>query len=187
MENFKRYVKERGHGESVPSHELGALLYSHPWFTTARLVERGVKADFATPVSVEVPELETIAADDDEAEPIEASDSRPDRAEPHQPAEEKPAPQTEAIIQKFLQSGEHRITPKPSTPEGDLSSDAPPLADGMVSEALAQIYVDQELWPQAREAYEKLRLAFPEKNAYFAEIIADLDVRSSEEASKNDH
>lgn len=183
MENFKRYIKERGHGESVPAHELGAILYAHPWFATARRVQRGVKADFSTPVSVEVPELETIAADDraDEAEPDqtgEEAEAAPARVTESSVVAE--VSEQEEIIENFLQSGEHRIVPKPTTPDGDLTADAPPLADGMTSEQLAQIYCEQELWPQAREAYEKLRLAFPEKSAYFAEIIADIDKKSAE-------
>ncbi|MCR4565646.1 MAG: hypothetical protein K5651_06115 [Bacteroidales bacterium] len=40
-----------------------------------------------------------------------------------------------------------------------------------VTETLAQIYADQGYFAQAKEIYEKLILAYPEKSAYFAALI----------------
>ena len=43
------------------------------------------------------------------------------------------------------------------------------------TETLAQIYIEQGYYAQAREIYSKLSLRYPEKNAYFAAQIEKLD------------
>ena len=43
------------------------------------------------------------------------------------------------------------------------------------TETLAQIYVEQGYYEQAKDIYSKLILAYPEKNAYFAALIQKLD------------
>ena len=43
-----------------------------------------------------------------------------------------------------------------------------------VTETLAKIYVKQNLYREALQAYEKLSLKFPEKNAYFAGQIEEV-------------
>lgn len=44
-----------------------------------------------------------------------------------------------------------------------------------ISETLAQIYVAQGLFNEAEETYKQLCLIFPEKSAYFASKIQDLN------------
>ncbi len=43
-----------------------------------------------------------------------------------------------------------------------------------VSETLAKIYTEQGLYDKALDTYQKLSLKYPEKSAYFADLIAEL-------------
>ena len=45
----------------------------------------------------------------------------------------------------------------------------------MYTETLAQIYVEQGYYEQAKHIYSKLILAYPEKSAYFAALIQKID------------
>lgn len=49
------------------------------------------------------------------------------------------------------------------------------LGDEFCTETLAQIYLDQGYFEQARHIYSRLLLKFPEKNTYFAALIQKLD------------
>ena len=48
------------------------------------------------------------------------------------------------------------------------------VLDDFCTETLAQIYVDQGYYEQAKFIYSKLLLRYPEKNAYFAALIQKL-------------
>ena len=43
------------------------------------------------------------------------------------------------------------------------------------TETLAQIYAEQGYYEQSKEIYSKLILAYPEKSAYFAALIQELE------------
>ena len=45
----------------------------------------------------------------------------------------------------------------------------------LYTETLAQIYAEQGYYEQAKHIYSKLILAYPEKNAYFADLIQKLN------------
>ena len=71
-----------------------------------------------------------------------------------------------------------------SAPESE-GGDAPEAAapngtfEEICTETLAEIYAKQELTSQAIEVYNKLILLYPEKSAYFATLIKDLENKNN--------
>ena len=81
----------------------------------------------------------------------------------------------EEIIEKFIRE-EPQIHP-PSPDKLDMENKARRSAEDpndLVSETLASIYTEQMLFHKAIDTYQKLSLKFPEKRAYFADQISEL-------------
>ncbi len=185
MDNFKEYIISRGTGPLPSPEELDALLASYPWFMTARVVRgmaggeytvgRGQDPLLALHLSLAPLPAQGLYA-------VSAADL------------ERPSEQ-ERIIEQFLAVGEHRITP-PEEPAStgiaaeivaELESGPRPEVPAVVpevfgvpdnvTEELAEIYMRQGHWPQAKEAYEKLSLLYPKKSVYFAEIIERINAK----------
>ena len=68
---------------------------------------------------------------------------------------------------QFMEEEDELANPVPD--DLDESSD-----NEFVTETLARIYINQGLYRQALEAYHKLSLKYPEKNAYFAIQVAEI-------------
>ena len=82
----------------------------------------------------------------------------------------------EFILDKFIQEDPQIKPPKPEnlSIENKARQSAQDLND-LVSETLAEIYTGQMLFDKAIDTYKKLSLKFPEKSAYFAELIDNLE------------
>ena len=80
------------------------------------------------------------------------------------------------IIEKFIKEDPQirPMQPEKISTENKARKSAEDLYD-MVSETLARIYTDQMLFHKAIDTYKKLSLKFPEKNAYFADQISELE------------
>jgi len=80
------------------------------------------------------------------------------------------------IIKKFLQKPKKKISLKES--EKEISINIAEISvstkSNLVTETLAQIYLEQELWYEAINTYEILRLKYPEKNSFFAAKIKEV-------------
>ena len=82
------------------------------------------------------------------------------------------------IIEKFIKQDPH-IRPMPAEKIDNENKARKSSEDSydLVSETLAQIYSEQMLFHKAIDTYKKLSFKFPEKNAYFADQISELEKR----------
>lgn len=98
---------------------------------------------------------------------------------------EKSKPQTveftlkrkdEQIIERFIREEPQIRPPGPEklNTENKARKSSEDSYD-MVSETLAQVYIEQMLFNKAIDTYKKLSLKFPEKSAYFADQIRKLE------------
>ena len=81
---------------------------------------------------------------------------------------------TEDRIDKFLNLDNYRIVAEEGDAE-DVSEVNFGDDDEMVSEELAEIYLNQGLYDQAIDTYRKLSLLNSEKSIYFAGLIAKIE------------
>lgn len=82
---------------------------------------------------------------------------------------------TQTDYEKVRRAEDNVFVPQPIKKKaGQESPEGGPGLD-FCTETLAQIYAEQGYFEQARKIYAKLILAFPEKSAYFASLIKELD------------
>lgn len=78
------------------------------------------------------------------------------------------------LIDRFLHRGGKRIVAEEGDAE-DMSMANFGDEDDMVSEELAEIYLNQGLYDEAIDTYRKLSLLNSEKSIYFAGLIAEIE------------
>jgi len=80
------------------------------------------------------------------------------------------------LIDQFL-SNDVKIKPKfeDETEKKDLAVDSISEDNELVSESLAKIYINQNLYSKAIDIYKALILKYPKKSAYFASQIQDIE------------
>lgn len=85
---------------------------------------------------------------------------------------------TDEIIDRFLEKGGRRIVAEEDSdlPAEDIRIE-PELSEeeDLVSEELAEVYLSQGLYEEAKAIYRKLSLLNTEKSVYFAEIIDKIE------------
>ncbi len=78
----------------------------------------------------------------------------------------------------YSTKNQHKLPSRPDgtiQPDIDISQDSVSQSNMPISETLAQIYIAQGLLNQAQDTYKQLCLIFPEKSAYFASKIQELN------------
>lgn len=81
-----------------------------------------------------------------------------------------------SLVEKFIKNDPQLKAPKPDqiNTENKAKKSAEDNYD-VVSETLADIYIEQMLYHKAIDTYQKLSLKFPEKSRYFADLILSLE------------
>lgn len=83
------------------------------------------------------------------------------------------------LVEKFIKNDPQLKVPKPEqiNNENKAKKSAEDKYD-VVSETLAEIYIEQMLYHKAIDTYQKLSLKFPEKSRYFADLILSLEKKN---------
>ncbi len=148
-----------GEPAALPIH-IRLLKSLRPSLVLHRRPELGKPAKVSEPVEI-IEEIEIVAAD----------------IEPCTPNESKLS--TIAIIDDFIDKGDYKVAPTGDTPDfiPDSVFEGIPEDDELLTEELAEVYLNQGLFDQAKSIYERLSLLYPKKSVYFAEIIENADRR----------
>lgn len=86
---------------------------------------------------------------------------------------------SEDRINRFLKEKELRIVAQEGEVEEEITTEATfDEEDDLVSEELAEVYLQQGLKMEALAIYRRLSLLNPEKSVYFAEIIEELETKN---------
>lgn len=146
--------------KALSLEELNALIERYPWFSAARAVrrERSQNSDS---------QLDALSADRlfFGGQPIDGE------AILHLNSED--------LIDRFLKEKELRIVAEEGEPETEIITEAElSEEEDLVSEDLAEVYLQQGLKQEALAIYRRLSLLNPEKSVYFAEIIQRLETNN---------
>ncbi|MCD2260235.1 hypothetical protein [Psychroserpens luteolus] len=74
------------------------------------------------------------------------------------------------LIDKFLESNP-KIVPSKDTPKINIDTSDKVAHDGLMTETLARIYLEQHNYEKAIQSYKILSLKYPEKSGFFADQI----------------
>ena len=172
------HLAAKAQGQSVAeSYLLGVRLRERAF--GRRVVLKTISAEeFALAAKTATAEPENVAENVAENEPTTEAATEPETVDT-----------TLSLIDDFIGSGDHhRIVIGEQTGEESMAHFGGEDDDDeeFVSEELAEIYAKQGLFDEAIAIYRKLSLQNSQKSIYFAELIGQLNERTTQEGDKND-
>ena len=81
----------------------------------------------------------------------------------------------DSLVEKFIRENPRIVPKKEPVPLYDISVDSVKEHDSLFTDTLARIYIKQGNYTKAILVYEKLSLKYPEKSAYFAGQISEIN------------
>ncbi|MBQ6613048.1 MAG: hypothetical protein IIX19_04935 [Alistipes sp.] len=142
----------------VKTNDIEQVVARYPWWSAARLRlyrAKGANSDVATRLIATLHPMGAIARHDIDFTKLTTLSH-------------------DELIDKFLTLDNYRITAEEGEAE-ELSEAKFDDEDDIVSEELAEIYLNQGLYSQAIDTYRKLSLLNSEKSIYFAGLIAKIE------------
>ncbi len=142
------------------NEELSRALERYPWWSGARmtLLKQGGNSEIKDDITLLHATLRPLSAI-----PLASVD-----------IERLTHLSTDDLIARFLKRDDYRIVAEEGAAE-DLSELDIDDEEDMVSEELAEIYLNQGLYDAAIDTYRKLSLLNSEKSVYFAGLIAEIE------------
>lgn len=147
---------------TASSNDIEQIVARYPWWSAARLRlyrTKGERSDAATRLMATLHPLGAIARKSIDIERLTYL-SPDDR------------------IDKFLSRDNYRIVAEEGDAE-DISEVEMEENEELVSEELAEIYLNQGLYDEAIATYRKLSLLNSEKSVYFAGLIAKIEKKKT--------
>ncbi len=147
--------------ESLTTERLKELLERYPWFTAARMELFARTGEAEGWWQLLAAERGCRRASEIDREAILHLSS-------------------EDLINRFLKEKELRIVAEEGEPDSEIITEADlSEEEDLVSEDLAEVYLNQGLKEEALAIYRRLSLLIPEKSVYFAEIIERLETNNN--------
>ncbi|WP_456437393.1 hypothetical protein [Psychroserpens sp.] len=112
---------------------------------------------------LKITSFKPINRDEARSVSVEKSDTNPEKTE-------QSISKKFELIDKFLESNP-KIVPSKDTRKIEIKSEDTVKHDGLMTETLARIYLEQKNYEKAIQSYKILSLKYPEKSGFFADQI----------------
>ncbi len=122
------------------------------------------------PNEVDIPVLDEENMTDDSSPVIPIETTTDYFALDEEATQKEAAEKNEELLAKFI-SANPKIIPRQNEEDNSEKIKLADSTEGIASESLAQIYIQQKLYGKALAVYKELSLQNPKKRAYFAALI----------------